>query len=181
MSEEKKALRKDILKLRDALAYEQRDNDAAAICDLLFMHPAVLSAKKILLFASFGSEPDTDPIAIRALDMGKEIYYPRVEDKDISFYAVKDITELKSGYKGIREPATERPWDGEVKDSVVLVPGTAFDKYGRRMGYGGGFYDRFLKAHPGIYSIGICFELQLLESIPEEDHDEKVNDIIYGY
>ena len=95
MNEEKKALRKEILKQRDALALEERDNDSAAIRDLIFMHPEVLKAKKILLFASFGSEPDTDIIAKKALELGMEIYYPRVEGEEICFYGVQDTLELK--------------------------------------------------------------------------------------
>ena len=180
MSEEKKELRKKMIGARDALAYEQRDNDSGTICDILFVHPAVLGAKKLLIFASFGSEPDTDTIAKRALDMGKEIYYPRVEDSEISFYAVKDISELKSGYKGIREPGPGLPWDEDEEASVILVPGTAFDRKGRRMGYGGGFYDRFLKKYPKLYRIGICFSIQITDDLPAEEHDEKVNEVICG-
>ncbi len=180
MSIEKKELRKKILKERDALSFEQRDNDSGTICDLLFLHPAVLNAKSILMFASFGSEPNTDIIALRAMDMGKEVFYPKVEDKEIRFYGTEDIFKLKAGYKDIREPETGRPWDGEEKGAVILVPGTAFDREGRRMGYGGGFYDRFLKEHPSIYRIGICFPFQLLDSIPAEEHDERVDMVITG-
>lgn len=179
MSEEKKELRKKILKQRDEMAFEQRDNDSAIIRDMVFLDPCVLTAKRLLIFASFGSEPDTDIIAEKAFNMGKEIFYPRVEDKEIRFYQTDDISGLKPGYRNIREPEPERPWNGEEKDTVILVPGTAFDTEGRRLGYGGGFYDRFLKAHPSMYRIGICFPFQILESIPAEEHDERVDLVIW--
>ena len=181
MSRDKKELRKVMLKMRDALSLEQRDNDSGTICDMVFMHPAVLCAKKLLLFASFGSEVNTDVIAQRALSSGMEIYYPRVEDKDIHFYGADDISELKPGFKGIREPQTMRPWDENVKDCVVLVPGAAFDATGHRIGYGGGYYDRFLAAHQGLFSIGLCFGFQLTDGVPCEEHDQSVNDMICGY
>ncbi len=180
MSEEKKAVRKRILKCRDALSLEQRDNDSGTIADMLFVHPKVMSASSLLLFANFGSEVCTDIIAMKGAELGKKLFYPLVCGDEIRFFEVQSHKDLKPGYRGIREPVYAAPWKADEEESVVLVPGVAFDISGGRIGYGGGFYDRFLKTHEKLYKIGICFACQLVEKLPQEEWDAGVDLVIYG-
>ena len=95
---------------------------------------------------------------------------PKVVGKDMIFYRLTDFSQLESGYFGIPEPRE----DGEVtrwEDALMIMPGVAFDKNCNRVGYGGGFYDRFLEKHPKICRVAVSFSFQILEEVPTEPTD----------
>ena len=104
----------------------------------------------------------------------KLVFCPRVEGKKMQFYQITDLSQLVSGYRSIREPQPQRPWQQKQGD-LVIMPGTVFDKEGNRIGYGGGFYDRFLEAHPQVSTAALAYELQLVEPgrIETEKTDQK--------
>jgi 5-formyltetrahydrofolate cyclo-ligase len=129
----------------------------------------------VLSFASYKNEPDTDVIfdIIHNCFENICIAYPRVSDDGVNmeYYIIHSVNDLISGYKGIREP---KPLSenhiapdsvlAEYDNVYVIVPGLAFDKRGYRVGYGGGFYDRYLKRLKGIF-IGICYDFQYIHDI----------------
>lgn len=94
---------------------------------------------------------------------------PKVEGKDMLFYRLTDFGQLKPGYFGIPEPE-----EGEIvswEDALMIMPGVAFDRSGHRVGYGGGFYDRFLEKHPGIKRVAVAFDFQMFPAVPSEPTD----------
>ena len=105
----------------------------------------------------------------KALEMGKTVAVPRVEGDDMVYYEIKDFSTLKSGYFGIMEPDGGKVCTRE--EGFLLVPGVAFDSARHRVGYGKGFYDRFLAAHPGFTTVAAAFEFQLFDAVPFEETD----------
>lgn len=172
--ETKKQIRREILSIRDALSKEERKKKSDKIKKQLAELPAFEQADQILIYASFGSEVETDAIMELAFRKRKLVFCPRVEGKKMQFYQITDLSQLVSGYRGIREPQPERPWQQRPGD-LVIMPGTVFDREGNRIGYGGGFYDRFLEAHPQVSTAAVAYELQLVEAgrIETEETDQK--------
>ena len=87
----------------------------------------------------------------------------------MTFYRLEDFSQLKPGYFGIPEP--EEGEAAEWEDALIIMPGVAFDRENHRVGYGGGFYDRFLEKHPGLTRMALAFGFQILESVPAESTD----------
>jgi 5-formyltetrahydrofolate cyclo-ligase len=112
------------------------------------------------------------------LASGKQLLIPYVDGAALRAAAIGSAEELAPGYRGIREPAARTPVSIEGSD-VVLVPGVAFDPAGRRLGYGGGFYDAFLAGIPtSIPRVGLCFDLQVVDEVPAGDGDERVGIVV---
>ena len=177
--EDKKTLRKECIKVRDGLPLEIRERGALLITERILGHQWYYLSDTILGFSSFGSEIDTTELLEETLRQKKRLFLPKVEGKAMDFYQVKDLSELKCGYKGILEPSGESVrFQKEVftpEKTLLLMPGVAFDLYGNRLGYGGGFYDRFLKLYPELHtrSIAIGFAAQRVPEIPVEAWDSK--------
>ncbi len=179
----KKELRKKVQELRDALDPEQRKLLSARVAENLWRVPEFAAAKTVLFFISFRSEVDTLPIIRRALDEGKVVCVPCTNDGDKSMVASRILDlqqDLAPGNYDILEPKCDclRPVSPEEID-VVLMPGVAFDLSGGRLGYGGGYYDRFLeKCSPRCRLIAVAFELQIVEHVPCADHDARIHNIV---
>lgn len=181
--QKKKELRRQILEARDQLKPDARTEYSRRIKHKLKMHRLYQKAETVLSFVSFGSEVDTVEIISAALQDGKKVYCPRVEGEELQFYRILCRQDLQPGYKGIWEPTgtTERfsPEKKEdLKKSLVLIPGVVFDKNRNRIGYGKGFYDRFLSRYPGIPSIAVAYSCQLAEKVPGEEHDKRPDVLI---
>lgn len=184
----KKELRREVLRRREALSDEDRGRAALYLTERIVGHQWFYRADTLLGFVSFGSEIDTGGILSEALRRGKKVYVPKVEGEELVFYRIESLEELAPGYKGIPEPEgdTKRyvyPGEpqGTVKDRVLLLmPGVAFDPYGGRMGYGRGFYDRFLadKEALRLASIAVGFRCQMVERVPMEEHDIRPYQVI---
>ncbi len=182
--EEKRALRKEVLAKRDALSMEKRKMADIVMADRIIGHQWFYRAEVLLTFVNYGSEISTEEIIIEALRKGKKVFVPKIVGADMLFYRIESLEELEEGYKGIREPAGNTEcFDYDVyKESrmLMLMPGVAFDVYGNRMGYGKGFYDRFLvdKELLQTYSIGIGYACQRVEQVPVDEHDRKPYQVI---
>lgn len=179
--ETKKQIRKRILEKRDALSEAQRKKENDLIYDLVMGSSAYKQADGLLVFASFGSEADTFRIAGEALCEGKILYYPLVTGDEMEFYRVDEISALKPGFRGILEPeaSDETKYIPRSDQNILmLMPGVVFDRKGGRIGYGGGFYDKYLEKllnNPKLHvtTIAIAFSCQILDEghIPQEEHD----------
>ena len=124
----------------------------------------------------YQSEVCTGLLLTESLRMGKRIAVPRVEGTEIEFYEIESENDVEPGYAGIPEPVTRRTvTDG---NGYMVVPGTVFSKDRYRIGYGKGFYDRYLKRYPNIYTCGLAFDCQIVEQIPTEEHDVALKKII---
>ncbi len=185
----KKELRKEILARRDALSEKERKEKSARISKQVIGQMAFQNATKVLLFSSFKSEVDTEDVFREAKRLNKDIYYPRILDKEMEFYFVNETTEFEISSFGVKEPkADERKrFVASVEDKIfVLMPGVVFDEKRNRIGYGGGYYDKYLQRleeklpSKNICKVAVAFECQMVEngSIESEIHDIKPDYII---
>jgi 5-formyltetrahydrofolate cyclo-ligase len=179
----KKELRKKVQELRDQLDPEQRKILSAHIAENLWSIPDFAAAGTVLFFLNFRSEVDTVPMIRRALEEGKIACVPCTEDADKTMVAsrIMDLdADLELGNYDILEPREGclRPVPPEELD-VVLMPGVAFDLSGGRLGYGGGYYDRFLeKCTPKCLLVAVAFELQIVDHVPCADHDHHIHKVV---
>jgi 5-formyltetrahydrofolate cyclo-ligase len=170
----KRALRERVLARRDRLPAAARRAHSARVFDHLLTLPELKTAAGIMCFVSFGSEVDTAPLVRWCLDQGKRVALPRIVGKRHmeAFWVTDPAADLESGSYGIREPRAGLPQASPEAIDLIVVPGSAFDRSGDRMGYGGGFYDTYLpRLHPRTPRVAIAFELQLVDDVPEEGHD----------
>lgn len=180
---DKRQLRKQVLAARDAMKPAERKRGDILVTERILGHQWYYSAEHILIFVSFGSEIDTGMLMEDAWHTGKKVYVPRVEDKQMSFHQIENLTQVKEGYRGIREPAAGAPVFSagreRAADTLMLLPGVAFDRAGRRIGYGGGFYDRYLQDKPWMRTIAIGYRCQrLAEEFAEDKWDVRPGQVI---
>ena len=138
------------------------------------------SYQNIALFASLEMEIDTFPLIEELLKEGKNIYLPKTRGKEMDFYLIHSLDELvesKDKYK-VKEPSKGKPADPSIFD-IIICPGVAFDRSNNRMGHGQGYYDKYLSRCPA-YKIGLCYKEQLLDEIPTDEYDVKM-DRVYAY
>ena len=167
--EEKRLIRKQIFAARKQCSDEQIETWSHQITEHLKRLPEFSSAKRILAYADYNHEVITSYIIEEAWKAGKEVAVPKVVGKDMIFHRLTDFAQLEPGYFGIPEPT-----GGEIvewEDALMIMPGVAFDAANNRVGYGGGFYDRFLEKHPGILRVAVAFDFQVLEQVPTEPTD----------
>jgi 5-formyltetrahydrofolate cyclo-ligase len=131
------------------------------------------SAQVVGAYYAFGSEVKTDLILEKAKALGKKVALPSVEGTSLTFYELSSGKYLVKGRFGIMEPLPYGPVD---RMDLLVVPGIAFDNKGYRLGYGKGYYDKFL-AKKSIFSIGLAYSFQLLESLPRGKYDKKLDAI----
>jgi 5-formyltetrahydrofolate cyclo-ligase len=178
LRQDKRTLRRQILALRDGLDTETLRRRSAAVRDALFPLNRYRSAKTVHLFVPFGSEVDTRPILEELWAREVRTVLPRVaSNRQLDHLAVTDWNELEPGAYSIPEPMAHCPTVSPKEVELVLVPGVAFDRTGGRLGYGGGYYDRFLDACPAP-RVALAFALQIVPEVPRESHDLLVDDII---
>jgi 5-formyltetrahydrofolate cyclo-ligase len=165
-------------RVRAEIPPDERSRLSALVEEALFAVPEVARARTLLLFYSFGSEVGTREMIRRALARGARVLLPYLEDGAIEAAEVRPGDDLNATTYGPREPARRAPVDpGEV--DVVVTPGLAFDRTGRRLGYGGGHYDRFLdRLGGGTVRVGIAFSAQLVDEVPVGPRDRRVDVVV---
>ncbi len=174
----KRSIRSDLLARRKHLAAETCLSLSLQIQRFLLQTLEFQSATVIALYSPVFNEVFTEEILRESLAGGKQVLYPRVRGCELEFVRIATIHELMPGSFGVLEPTgSEILLPGQI--DMVVVPGVGFDRRGGRLGYGKGFYDRALKAfdRPGCL-VGLCFELQLLETLPVESHDVRMDMLI---
>ena len=168
----KKEIRKELLYLRDNL--EDRYNKSMIIKDKLLNLDIYKKSKVIGLYFSMKSEVDTKELIKESLLLGKKILLPRIINKNkMIFIEINDDTKYEKNSFGVMEPIGEE----ENNIDLIICPGVAFDKDNNRLGYGRGYYDKYLLKH-NIYKIGICYHEQLIDKIDIEEHDIKMDLVI---
>ena len=178
----KKDIRTEVLRRRDSIPPEQKAGKDDVIKTRLFNLEEFIDAKSVLMYISFRTEVDTIGQLEGIFCLGKKLLVPLVDSrqKTLTLYEIRETSELVPGYMGILEPKAAEDRKVELKDiDIIVVPGTGFDIKGNRLGYGGGYYDRLLantKNH--IPTIALAFEEQIVDDIPAESHDMKVDIIV---
>ncbi|MBU2615392.1 MAG: 5-formyltetrahydrofolate cyclo-ligase [Elusimicrobia bacterium] len=180
---EKAIIRQRIAVLRDNWPEKERIKMNKLIEKNVYGLKEFEKAKAVMLFVPFRSEVDTLPIIKTALKLKKRVILPRVEktlaEKKLLAIEINDVKkDLKTGAYGILEPFKKAKEVTPEEIELVFVPGIAFDKKGSRIGYGGGYYVRFLKNIPLSKRIGIAYSFQLAGNIPSTKHDLKVAKVL---
>lgn len=183
ISAKKKELRRKLKDIRASITFDEKKKAGDNLCDLLTQSELYLSSKYILCFASYGSEIPTWSFINKALSDGKEVYLPKVISSKLVFYRMHDMLDLVPGYKGVLEPdgATQCfiP-ENSCSEAMLIIPGLGFDEQNNRIGYGGGYYDRFLQENELLSdrNIAIGYKCQFVDSIPVAAHDIKPNSVL---
>ncbi len=176
---DKRKIRKDVLKRRDSITEVDKKAKDDSIKNILINLPEFEKALRILFYASYKSEVDTFALMNYCISANKDIALPKVnkESSELEIYKIKDLSELGAGYQNIPEPLLSKAKIMLKDIDLVIVPGVAFDEKCNRLGYGKGCYDKMLneKSSPAI---ALAYEEQIIDSVPAESHDIKMDKII---
>lgn len=160
---------KEILKKRNQLSKEEYEKFSEKICKKILNLEEYQNAKNLLIFYPYLGEVDVVLVASNALETGKNVYFPKVTGSTtMDFIKVSKITDFQEGYKGIKEPIGNDVFEKNniSQETLMILPGSSYDFFGNRTGYGKGYYDRYLEnCHTQIIKVGVCFELQMLNEI----------------
>lgn len=179
----KKEFRKKVINLRKEKDKDFIKHNSDIITEKLLQLDCIKNAKTIMLYLDFNNEVSTDNLINHLIDLGKIVASP-ITLKEERKLIPTQITNLKEGIKygayNIREPKPEFSPSIDIKDlDVVIVPAVAYDKNCYRLGYGGGFYDRFLEnLREDAVTVGIAFDLQIFNEVPKEPHDAQLDYIV---
>lgn len=176
---DKQALRKQIREKKRAMTESQIDSKSEELGKLFAASEAYKQAKTIYGYLPYNQEVRTVAMLQKALDDGKRVAVPKCYGDEMRFIYLDDLSKVEKGYCNIPEPIA----DGPIADdptALVLMPGLAFDPQGHRMGYGGGFYDKFLAAEPGHPTLALCYDFQMMEHLDTEAHDIPVDFVIWA-
>lgn len=174
--ETKKDIRKRVLAERKTLSFEAQTEKTQKIYEQVISHPLFLDAGEIYCYIDYNHEAGTKKLIEKSWELGKNVAVPKVIGDQMEFFYITSFDELKEGYYKIMEPVTEEKAD--APEALVIMPGAAFDEECSRIGYGGGFYDKYLERHPGYRRIALAFELQITEHVPADTYDIKPEVII---
>ena len=179
LKQRKRAIRREVIARRDALAPEVRADASARIATTVIGLPEVRDAGTVMAFWSFGSEVDTAPLIVRLHEAGRRVVLPRVEGEDVVAVVYLAGDEVAAASFGAMQPTGTTVVEASEVD-LVIVPGVAFDLEGRRIGYGGGYYDRFLpRTREDVPAVAIAFSLQVVdEPLPAASFDRRVDAIV---
>jgi 5-formyltetrahydrofolate cyclo-ligase len=171
----KSHIRKQILEQRDRIESKKKAEWDRGICDCLFQKIGQ-STRVLHTFLPMGNEIDLYPVIRWALGQKITVVTPRaLKNREMEHLVLHSLDELEEGIYGTRHPANSEVYRGNY--DAIIVPGLAFNSKGERLGYGGGYYDRFLRDQPSATTIGVCYPFQQLDVIPTEPHDMTVKTI----
>lgn len=179
--EEKRLLRNKILSIRNSLDKETKDAMDYEIYKKLINSELYMKARSIFIYLSFGSEIETNKIINKALKDEKEVYIPKIYKEDRSMKAIRlnSFNDLKENSMGILEPINEGNYIEKEEIDLIVVPGVVFDFKGNRIGYGGGYYDRYLEDIKEISNkVVLAYDLQIVDFIKPEPYDISADYII---
>ena len=175
----KQELRRAIRERKRAMTEEEIVKRSNALAEKFYNSPAYQAASTIYGYLPYNQEVRTVPMLQRALDEGKRVAVPKVYGEEMRFIYLEDLTQVSKGYAGIPEPIADAPV-AEDQRALVLMPGLAFDPQGHRIGYGGGFYDRFLAQEPHHPTLALCYEFQMQAHLDTEKFDIPVDTVLWA-
>ena len=171
---DKKALRAEIRAKKRAMTAQEIEEKSAALAIAFYETAEYKNAKTIYGYLPYNQEVRTVPILEQALRDGKQVAVPKVFGDTMRFILLPDLSRVAAGYAGIPEPVDDGP-EAADPHALVLMPGLAFDREGHRIGYGGGFYDRFLAEEPEHPTVALCYSFQLFPHLDVEAFDVPVD------
>lgn len=176
---DKVALRRQIREKKRAMTLEEIEAASCRLGELFAASQAYKAAKTIYGYLPYNQEVRTVPMLERALRDGKRVAVPKVYGDEMKFIYMTDLSRVETGYAGIPEPVADEPV-ADDPTALVLMPGLAFDPQGHRIGYGGGFYDKFLAAEPEHPTLALCYDFQMLPAIETEAYDIPVDCVLWA-
>ena len=176
---DKTLLRKQIREQKRAMTDAMIAEKSAALTNQFLACEAYAKAKTVYGYLPYNQEVRTVPILEQALCDGKQVAVPKVYGDTMRFILLEDLNAVEKGYAGIPEPIAADPVANDPS-ALVLMPGLAFHPKGNRMGYGGGFYDKFLEAEPHHPTVALCYDFQMLPHLDTEDHDIPVDLVLWA-
>ncbi len=176
---DKQELRIMIRQQKKAMTEEMIFSASENLAHQFYKTAAYQNAKTIYGYLSYNQEVRTVPILEQALRDGKRVAVPKVYGDTMRFIYLSDLSQVAPGCMGIPEPVDDKSI-AEDKTALVLMPGVAFDKNGNRMGYGGGFYDKFLAQEPEHPTVALCYSFQMVDAIPTEEYDIPVDLVLWA-
>lgn len=175
----KDVLRAEFKVIRDSITESERAAESGELCGIIRSMPEYKAAVCVLLYYPIGSEPDILPLAEAAVSDGKGVAFPVVSGRDMIFCVPNGLDGFRNGGNGIPEPdASECARVCDFADTLCVVPALAADNSGYRIGYGGGYYDRFLSGYKG-FSVCAVFSRLFVDSLPAEPHDVAVGAVAF--
>ena len=176
---DKKALRREIREKKRAMTEEEIVDRSEKLGQLFVQSEAYRKAKTVYGYLPYNQEVRTVPMLEQALRDGKRVAVPKIYGDTMKFLYLDDLSKVEKNDMGIPEPIADAPV-AEDKTALVLMPGLAFTEQGDRMGYGGGFYDRFLAEEPDHPTLALCYAFQIVDSLPTEEFDIPVDTVLWA-
>ncbi len=172
-------IRKTMLNKRDTLSVEVKRQKDVIICEQLEKLIEENDYNVIHSYIPMGSEIDLTDLIKRLIATNKTVVCPKsLPKKEMQNLVLKSLEELEDGRYGTKHPAGEIEYNGDI--DLFIVPGLAFDKRGFRIGYGSGYYDKFFSSNKNGYKVGVSYNFQIIEAVPNESHDISLDHIIRG-
>ena len=176
---DKTALRRTIREKKRAMTNEEIETASKKLKQMFLASEQYQQAKTIYGYLPYNQEVRTVTMLQQALMDGKRVAVPKVYADEMRFIYLTDLTQVAPGYAGIPEPVADIPI-ADDPTALVLMPGLAFDQAGHRIGYGGGYYDKFLTNEPEHPTIALCYDFQMLPAIETEEYDIPVDRVLWA-
>lgn len=175
----KSELRRMIKEKKRSMGLEEIELASRKLAELFLSHPIYKNAKTIYGYLPYNQEVRTVPMLNQAIEDGKRVAVPKVFGDEMKFIYMDDLSRVELGYCGIPEPIDNGP-EADDPTALVLMPGLAFDSLGHRIGYGGGFYDKFLASEPNHPTIALCYGFQMVDHLETEEFDVPVDCVLWA-
>ena len=176
--EQKKQLRTIMLQQREEMPRDVRQAHSEKICQQLWDTILDNNAQVIHCYLTMGSEVNIFPLLQKALAAGLTVVVPKaLKKRQLQNLVLTDLKNMEPGIFGTYHPKDVEEYSGHY--DLIIVAGLAFGPNGYRVGYGGGYYDTFLADHPGARKIGVAFPFQMVDAVPVEAHDIKLDGVVY--
>ena len=175
----KKELRACIRAQKRAMTEAQIVEKSNRLGELFLASDAYKNAKTIYGYLPYNQEVRTVAMLEQALRDGKRVAVPKCYGDEMRFIFMDDLSKVEKGYANIPEPIADEPI-ADDETALVLMPGLAFDPQGHRIGYGGGFYDKFLAKEPKHPTLALCYDFQMVEHLETEKFDIPVDTVLWA-
>lgn len=176
---DKKELRRIIREKKRAMTEKEIVSASEKLGELFRNCDAYQKAKTIYGYLPYNQEVRTVPMLEQAMRDGKRVAVPKCYGDEMKFIYMDDLSKVEKGYAGIPEPVADEPV-ADDPTALVLMPGLAFTQNGDRMGYGGGFYDKFLASEPEHPTVALCYDFQMVDQLPTEEYDIPVDTVLWA-
>ena len=175
----KKELRAQIRAKKRAMTEAEIAEKSLRLGELFLASDAYKNAKTVYGYLPYNQEVRTVAMLEQAIRDGKRVAVPKCYGDEMRFIFMDDLSKVEKGYAGIPEPILDEPI-ADDETALVLMPGMAFDPQGHRIGYGGGFYDKFLAKEPNHPTLALCYDFQMVEHLETEEFDIPVDTVLWA-